>query len=238
MSLGKRFREFRKEVKKTQQSVADLLGCTQSNINLYEKDEITPPVKSLQIIRQTFDVNLNWLLNGDGDMILKQNWQPNVDEMKKKVFKIFRNEFLLLENGDTQLNEECDNFWYLNIQGEIACGTPIPFQYEGGDQLIPVSKHILHNPEDVDILRVNGESMMPDIEHEDLVIIRKEHDWQACRNKIVAVRNDDGITLKKLVIDDKSKQALLIASNKNYDPIVVDQNSYLCGYLQLLVRYY
>jgi SOS-response transcriptional repressor LexA len=124
------------------------------------------------------------------------------------------------------------------IQGEIACGEPIPFDHDASNQLIPVAKRILHNPSDVDILRVNGDSMMPDIEHEDLVIIKKEVDWQACRNKIVAVRTDEGITLKKLVLDDRKQSALLIASNKNYHPIVVDESCYLCGYLLLLVRYY
>jgi DNA-binding XRE family transcriptional regulator len=43
MSFGTRFREFRKELKKTQQFIAERLGCTQSNINMYEKDEISPP---------------------------------------------------------------------------------------------------------------------------------------------------------------------------------------------------
>ena len=239
MSLGKRFREFRKEIKKTKQSIAEMLGSTQSNINLYEKDDITPPVKTLQIIRQAFNINLNWLLNGDGEMFMQTiHEQANPQLIKQKVFQLLRNEFSLLESGEAQLSIDNDNFWYMGIGGDIACGEPIPFVHEVGDQLIPISKKILNNPKEVDILRVNGDSMMPDIEHEDLVIIRKEHDWQLCRNKIVAVRNDDGNTLKKLVIDDRTRSALLVASNKNYPPIVVDESCYLCGYLLLLVRYY
>ena len=236
MTFGKRFKELRKVLKKTQQSVADLLNCTQSNINLYEKDEISPSIKSLQIIRQTFNVNLDWLLTGEGEMFISDIAKPH--EIKQRIFQLIRNELSLLESEEPSQDTIKSNFWNLEIEGEIACGEPIPFIHDISDYTIPISKKVLDNPKDVIILRVNGDSMMPDIEHEDLVIIKKELDWQVCRNKIVAVRTDDGITLKKLVIDERKRSAMLVASNKNYDPIIVDEFCYLCGYLLLLVRYY
>ena len=239
MTVGKRFKEFRKTLKKTQQNVADVLGCRQSNVNMYEKDEISPPIKTLKIIRNAFNVNIDWLLFGEGDMFMPASRGfSNPNDIKQKVFTLLRNEFSLLETGEANLDSKSDAFWYFECQGEIACGDPIPFEQELSDNLIPISKRILHSPHDVDILRVNGDSMMPDIEHGDLLIIKKEYNWDACRNKIVAVKNDEGLTLKKLVIDERKRSAMLIPSNKNYYPIMVDESCYLCGYLLLLVRYY
>ena len=239
MSFGKRFKEFRKTLKKTQQNIADVLGCTQSNVNMYEKDEISPPIKMLHIIRQTFNVNIDWLLFGEGDMFMPASrGYADLNDIKQKVFSVLRNEFSLLESGVANFDNKNGDCWYFEVQGEIACGEPIPFEQEINDYLIPISKRILHSPHDVDILRVNGDSMMPDIEHADLVVIKKEYNWDVCRNKIVAVKNDDGLTLKKLVIDERKRSAMLVASNKNYHPILVDESCYLCGYLLLLVRHY
>ena len=112
------------------------------------------------------------------------------------------------------------------------------FKEDISERLVPVSKKTLPNPSECDILRVNGESMSPDIEHSDLVVIRRELDWNVCNNRIVAVRTSDGLTLKKLAYDERKRTAMLIASNKRFSPIVADKSCVLCGYLILLIRHF
>jgi len=251
---------LRKAKKITQTELANLLNCKQPTIHDYEKGRVSPNVPTIQLIATTYNVNLNWLLTGNGSMFLSETIQESekIEELEKKLREnmektiqravektvemkmsaIFKSDMSLMGSFKEPNQDEASDFWYLEIQGDIACGEPQPFVEDASERLIPVSKRILQSPTDCDILRVNGDSMMPDLEHSDLVIIRKETNWLNCNNRIVAVRNSDGLTLKKLVHDERKRTAMLVASNKKYSPIVVDETFHLCGYLIFLMRYF
>ena len=252
MSFGNRLIALRKAKKISQTELANLLKCKQPTIHDYEKDKISPSVPTIQNIATAYDVNLNWLLTGNGAMFLSDTIQEaqKIVELEKKleaklekvierkVSAIFKSDMSHQGSFTEPSQEEVNDFWYLRIKGDIACGEPMLFIEDDTEKLIPISKRILQSPNDCDILRVNGDSMMPDIEHSDLVVIRRETDWMHCNNKIVAVRNSDGLTLKKLMHDERKGTALLLPSNKRYLPIMVDDSCQLCGYLIYLMRYF
>jgi SOS-response transcriptional repressor LexA len=181
-------------------------------------------------------------------MFLSDNAGINIDitELEKKLEQKIDEKFSSLVK--TQLSYDSkkqysdtantNDFWSFEIKGEIACGIPMEFITDTDGLTIPISKKSLPNPNNCDVLQVNGDSMSPDIEHSDLVVIRQEHNWDVCNNRIVAVRNDDGLTLKKLVLDPIKKSATLIPSNRRYPVLFLDDSSYLCGYLVLLIRHY
>ena len=248
MTFGERIIAMRKAKNISQTALAKVMGITQPTIHEYERDRVSPSIQAIQNISQAYNVNLHWLLTGDGEMDISGNIRKadNYEELEQKIERTiekkmatyFKSGMPMLTSPQKPNYEEINDYWMLHIKGEIACGAPIEFLEDTSERLIPVSKRILQSPNDCDILRVNGDSMNPDIEHSDLVVLRRETDWMNCNNKIVAVRNSDGLTLKKLVHDERKRSALLIASNKKYLPIMVDDSCELCGYLILLIRYF
>jgi len=70
MSIGKRLTLLRKTLDINQSTMAMVMGCTQANISLYEKDGSTMSIKYLIPLRNAYSVNLDWLLQGVGDMFL------------------------------------------------------------------------------------------------------------------------------------------------------------------------
>ena len=248
MSFKERLRTLRKAKKITQATMANDLKIRQPSVHDYEKGRTSPSVEIIQNIAKIYGCNLHWLLTGEGEMFVSENTSDSlkIQELEKsldkkieqKISSMFRSEITNYNKSQYSSKTEANDFWYLNIMGDIACGEPMPLVEDVSEQLIPISKATLPNPNDCDILRVNGESMSPDIEHSDLVVIRRETDWNVCNNRIVAVRNSDGLTLKKLVFDERHGTATLIPSNRKYKPIVADDTCILCGYLILLVRYF
>jgi SOS-response transcriptional repressor LexA len=78
--------------------------------------------------------------------------------------------------------------------------------------------------------------MYPMIDHNDYVIINKVYDNNHLDGKIVAVRNDEGITLKMLKLDHKKKISVLFPVNKKFEPIFLDESHIIIGTLSLLYR--
>lgn len=70
--MGQRFRLFRKHLGKTQKTLAGELGIRQSNIARIEMGVISPSMYACYRLKEDYYLNVNWLLSGSGDMILKE----------------------------------------------------------------------------------------------------------------------------------------------------------------------
>ena len=73
MSVGKRLKEFRIMKKITQEGLASLLKIATKNVSDYETGKTAPSLQSLQTIRNTYNLNLDWLLTGEGSMFISDN---------------------------------------------------------------------------------------------------------------------------------------------------------------------
>ena len=104
------------------------------------------------------------------------------------------------------------------IVGRVAAGSPIS-AVENIEKYIPTNP--ISSPVDF-FLRVKGNSMKDiGIIENDLVGVKKAS--TAENGSVVVARLEDEVTLKRFVQEnDKIK---LVAENKNYDDIVIDQNS-------------
>lgn len=80
--IGKRFRKFRESLRKTQKDVADELNIYQSTITNIEKGKTFPKLSYLTYLYQQYQLNQNWLITGDGEMLL----QRLVDEKGSSLF--------------------------------------------------------------------------------------------------------------------------------------------------------
>ena len=93
--IGERFRQVREKIGLKQYELAKQLGCGKANISLIETGAIFPNIAIMNQLKNKFNVNLNFLIAGDG---------PVFNEEKNESFNILDfNEY----KGDilTMLNE-------------------------------------------------------------------------------------------------------------------------------------
>ncbi|MCK5051930.1 MAG: helix-turn-helix domain-containing protein [Candidatus Cloacimonetes bacterium] len=209
MSLGNRLKAVRKHFNLTQTVFASKLNITKVTIINYEKGNRYPDSKLLNLIQKLFKINLHWLLTGEGEMFITDREAESTDDIH-----------------------------IMHIAADIAAGEPAEVTAERLETLT-IGHTLIHNVNDYFCFQVNGQSMEPYIEHQDLVIIKKDSNWKDKENTVCAVRVDGEITLKRIIHGDKHKLLVLISDNKGYPPIIVDpkhSDVLLIGSLYLVVR--
>ncbi len=84
--MNERLILMRKKLKLSQIALAKLLKCSQPNISDYEKGKVSVPISALQIISKTYNINLNWLITGEGNMFMGEDepCKPKGDKSKKE----------------------------------------------------------------------------------------------------------------------------------------------------------
>lgn len=69
---GSRLRLFRKSRKITIHELSDRIGISKSTISEVERGHTKPPVNFLLAMFNLYGLNVNWVLTGEGKMILKR----------------------------------------------------------------------------------------------------------------------------------------------------------------------
>ncbi len=259
MNVGDRIANFRKAKKLTQVIFSKEISISQGSLSDIEKNKTEPSFITIQnIINRYTDINIEWLLTGKGDMFITKtvkNEEPvNTEETQEEFFARKNKEMIdfLSKNKANPLalskykpvynNDDDDReseFWDLEVVSEISAGIPIPcYTYDEPLHVVPVSKKILPYPYNYWCFRVNGDSMSPEIEHGDYVVLNKTFDTNSLDGKIVAVRNSDGLTLKRLILDTKNKCSFLFPVNKHHSHIILDEEHTIVGALKLIIRIY
>jgi len=205
---------------------ARAINVTQGNVSdwINDKKPSKPSSTALARISEEYNVNLNWLITGKGDMFL-----PPEDGS-------------LVTNGTKARLEEMSGNGTVNrfklspfevrtitlpLMGEIAAGEPV--ENNGGDgwDYIEIPKAFLNDRYDsYCVLRVNGHSMEPRINHGDIVVIHQRSDWDNLDRKVCAVRTADGITLKKVQFSPEKRQVILKPYNPDYETLVLDETEW------------
>jgi SOS-response transcriptional repressor LexA len=228
------------QVKQRLNALISMLGITKSEFakaikvspgnvsDWFNKENSNPGQAALKRICEVYNVNLNWLLTGEGP---RQNWDMN-SALKR----------LGLE--PVPLDEpEPARIIRLPIVGEIAAGTPLSIPDIEPVAYIPVDTAILPNAARCLAFRVSGDSMSPDIIHSDVVIICQDYDWEKLDKRIVAAQINGENTLKTLHLDHKHRQFILYPiNNRHHNPLIYnedDQDSVqILGSLVFLIRTY
>ena len=73
--MNTRFKELRKELRLTQEELAEKIGLSRSYINLIEMGKKIPAERTVKDICRTFNINESWLFDGKGEMFM-----PDLDE--------------------------------------------------------------------------------------------------------------------------------------------------------------
>ena len=237
MTVGQRLTELRKVERLSQKDLSCILNCTQQCLSSYENDKIQPSIQVFDVLVKRFNVNMHWLLFGEGEMFL--NNKEFVEVTKKMPMSKNQSQYELI-NPKYGVPIEYDSLkndtWNIPIVAEIAAGSPIEGIEEDSMGFIQVLKKLIPDPYNYVGFKVTGNSMMPEVLHDDCVLIKKDLDGLNLDGKIVAVRTSDGITLKRLEINHKENCTYLYPINKDYSRITLFDDSIIIGSLALIVR--
>jgi SOS-response transcriptional repressor LexA len=242
--IGLRFKEFRKALNLTIEELATAIGKSKGALSKIENNQNIPKSDILVSFNKLYNLNINWLLSGKGEMFLSQE----IDQKPKHKTELNADKLKqYIDLGKSKLEDEQaksinnpSSVVSLPIVGEIAAGNPLEVRDSDLLGKILVSTELISDPENFFCFRVNGWSMSPEIQHNDVVIVNKIYDYDDMDNRIVAVRLDDGITLKLLKLDHENECSWLMPINDDYKPILINQYSsiVMLGVLEFLIRSY
>ncbi len=237
--IGKRMRALRLNLKVTQSALASKLKVKPSAISQIESGKIRPSTDTMLLLTRLCDVNLHWLITGKGPMwVDPRDTRQKTKEKLQQVRNFINSELDVLVRSREQ--ERWAELLDIPVSGEIAAGPPVE-NFETYMEFLTIRRGMIHGVmDDYVCLRVNGSSMEPTVFNNDLVLIRQNQDWKKLAGQICALRIDGGITLKRLVLDDKEKMIILVSLNDEYQPILINPDEHqdvtLIGSLYYLMR--
>ena len=92
--IGNRVREVRKKLGLSQLQFVEHLGCGRSNISLLENGLALPSAGILAALKSKFNVSLDWLFSGEGEMFTtekdKNTGLPDSDEVSKDILTMLQ----------------------------------------------------------------------------------------------------------------------------------------------------
>lgn len=200
-------------LKMSKKKFAESIGASQGNVSgWFNRENVKPSIDVLKRISDIHNVNLNWLITGEGEM--------------------FR-ELIPLDPGILSQTIR------LPIVAEIAAGQPCEAILDEPLGFIEIPRALLIFAPPYLVFRVSGRSMEPHILNGDVVICSQ--DWQGIDTdgKIMAFRTWEGITLKKLVEDHKNRVTWLMPINHEFTPVPYTEDSEeitMIGILDIAIR--
>lgn len=174
-------------------------------------------------IREKYDINLDWLLSGAGEMKVDlaapvivgplDNLQSDERKAVERIIELFGRKNILRIHKPEESSDE--DFRKIPVVARIAAGNPIE-SIESADESVIVHRKFLPRKGTFFALRVRGESMVgAGIMDGDLAIMNLVEDHATVQSgEIVAVTLDGSATLKRIITDNG--KIVLRAENPNF----------------------
>ena len=213
MNINERFVHIRKFTGLNKKEYADFLGITPTVVSGIETGLIEPSKDVLLRIYEKQNVNIHWLLTGEGDPFSTKKEDPLLLELKKTIkdetsaleARISRIEKQLQNNQDevnddfvaTEYTPEYNAMSRIRYVEDIAAGIPIE-QSNDPDEFISIPKKYLDSdPGNYYAACVKGDSMTEaGIKDGSVILIKKAS--VPIHNAIQLVRYKNKATLKRM----------------------------------------
>lgn len=215
MLVGERLYKVLKKLHITQAKLANQLGISSVVLNRYFKDKTNPSSEFLGKLALNYNININWLLNGEGKMFYSGD------------------EDMMTLNGD--------NFYNLPIIAAVSCGSPQ--EIEGAESLDSVLVNEKDLPGSVDeyfAFFAQGDSMHPYISNGDVVVVRQNDNWYQGHERTCVVNVDGEVTLKKVSVSHNGAKVFLLPYNTKYEVLELNEerlaSSKMVGIALMAVR--
>lgn len=205
--------ELLESLKISKKKFAEELGVSQGNVSdWFNRPGYKPSIVALKRISDTFNVNLNWLITGAGEMYI-----------------------------DTR-TREAQNTIEIPVYAEIAAGIGIEAEEVEPTQFIAIQKSELkgHNGPFY-AFEVSGVSMEPEMRTGDIIIVAGWNYEYNYHGEFCAFRTVDGLVVKRLFYDPSAKRLYLVPLNPSKPITKYDEDSAdltLIGVIVALFRSY
>lgn len=193
-SLADRIKAVRKRLGMSQQELADVLGCSDGKIKGWEQGN-TIKIKSRDSLFLTnkYGFNQEWLEDGKGEMM---SIQGDFSHPFNEMFTIPYYKDIDNYSNDKEQKKSLD----ISIVKDM-----LSFVYSNN----------------LEAIRLTGNSMSPTIEDEDIIFIDKD-DVKPCNGKIYLVLLCDEFYIKRVFIEPKSKEITLKSDNPVFPQLKAD----------------
>ena len=203
-TLSERIKLIRKITGLTQEQLATLLGCTDGKVKAWEHGKtLTMKRNDINTLSNEYGFNHDWLEHGEGDMMINEG------------------DLLLRDIAITAsfLNDGISFQYYKDIHASAGFGC------SNGDckpKYITLASNMIQTiSKDVDAIKVDGNSMMPTIEDEDIIFVDK-NDTDPVNGKIYVIYLCEEVYVKRLFIEPKDKSIFLKSDNPLFPQINPD----------------
>ena len=209
MELKDRIKQVRKTCKAgTQREFASILGVSEARVKSLE----TGRVKDISALEANdmvnyFNLCLNWLLTGEGEMYKNSQPKNNIMEINKndEVAKIPEYDISLSAGHGSYINQDDE---------DIISYHSFSLKFLREKALAPSS---------LMLVKVRGDSMEPLLKHCDLIMIDTSQN-KANEYTPFAIRLE-GDLLVKLLQKDGEGNLSLVSVNKSYNDIVIKKDN-------------
>ncbi|NLW18951.1 MAG: helix-turn-helix domain-containing protein [Candidatus Cloacimonetes bacterium] len=235
--IGDRLVKVIKMMKLKNYEFAEKFNVSPVTLSRYKSGQRLPEPNFLISLTEA-QVNVNWLLTGEGAMQIVKDFDGWMKERLEQKLKVVDSRTGLIEAPTIDYTRTVN----YTILGEIAAG---PREHIADFRRLGESIEIPRTlvPGNIDkymAFRVNGRSMEPNIMHEDIVLLMQTYDWEFANGKVAAVRSGDGVTLKRIILDPKNSRVILQPFNLDYEVQILDadqgDDAFLIGVLSLQLR--
>lgn len=210
--IAGRLKALRRALSLTQKKMSEVLNCSQAKVSDYESGKLSVSNFDLSTIANTFNVNLNWLVTGEGQMF--KDTRARGEWLERELLR-------------------------LPVVADIAAGTGIEAFDVEPDEWLTLHPSLLAVPGPYLAFKVSGESMAPYILNNDYAVVTQAWHHLDINERICAVRTIDGLTLKRFMMERKKRCMALIPLNPLYPIMQYDEHSpdyTVIGLLVVVVR--
>ena len=202
--------------------LASRLGLSAQSVYNARKKQQIPPAWVLEIAK-TFNVTTDWLFFGRGPMRPEENpKQALLAELRKKANDIIEknNDIVMIPLVDAVLSAGGGSF--------ETIGTPRKEYAFRRDFILRKG-----NPSDMVLMRVSGDSMVPDVLNGDVALIDQSK-TKIVPGQMYAVGFEESIYLKR--IDNLPGKVILKSANPAYPPVELDTRGDLSAHFRVIGR--
>ncbi len=93
--FGQRLQIARKKLQLSQEDISTQIGISYRAYSSYEREDRKPPIDFLEKLISKYNLNLNWLVAGKGNMFNAPQFEQVHNELALEVRKILREEGLI-----------------------------------------------------------------------------------------------------------------------------------------------
>lgn len=175
---------------------ASLIGVSEANVRNY-KNGVMPKADFLEKIARSFDININWLLTGEGNMLRTESEKENISVAHP-----------------SDLPMEGIPLIPISAMAGAFTGEQTVLEYECERFVVPTFKGAEF------LISVKGSSMYPKYNSGDIVACKRlsMSDIFFQWNKVYVLDTDQGPLIKRVKPGSDKEHVLIVSDNERYEP--------------------